>query len=63
MHLCLFKKHSLSLIKKSVTERHNVIFDANMELFLAQLMCENEILAFSELPLGAPQLKTMYLEM
>lgn len=52
MCICVLKTHLLSLIKKSVIERHNVISDANMVLYLQleQLMCETDILVLSELP-------------
>lgn len=52
MHLCVLKTHLLSLIKKTVIERHNVVFAANLVLYLRleQLMYDNDTLALSELP-------------
>lgn len=51
VHLCLVKAHLLSLINKSVADRHSIIFAACVVLYsqLEQLMCENYILALSEL--------------
>lgn len=52
LHLCVLRTHLLSLIKKSVIKRHNVIFAANLVFYLQleQLMCENDTAVLSELP-------------
>lgn len=57
VHRCVLKTHLLSLIKKSVIERHNVIFDANLVLYLQleQLMCESDSSQWTAL--GAPEIK------
>lgn len=55
--ICVFLKQVLSLIKKSIIKKHNVIFAASLilNLQLEQVMCENDTPACTELTWEPPK--------